>query len=230
MPRPAYISGNQPEPRRYSERLHLTDLSSRFTPFRANMKRVDEEKLISRACRGDRAAAEMLIRGHQASLYGYMLRMTGHPDVAEDVVQEAFVRVLSNLDRFDPRFRFSTWVFTIAKRLWVNACQKQKPAYNSEVVGACGQSARDESAFDDHTETRGRVRDALQSALLDLPEDQREIVVLFHQFDWPIRTIAQHMDMPEGTVKSHLHRGRRRMRILLEGHEKRMGAVREVWS
>lgn len=192
------------------------------------MKRLEEEKLITRACRGDKAAAEMLIRGHQASLYGYMLRMTGQPDLAEDVVQEAFVRVLSNLDRFDPRFRFSTWVFTIAKRLWVNSCQKQKPAYNSEVVGSCGKSAREE--IGDEEDSRGRVRDALQSALLDLPEDQREIVVLFHQFDWPIRIIAQHMDMPEGTVKSHLHRGRRRMRMLLEGHEKRMGAVREVWS
>lgn len=192
------------------------------------MKRLEEEKLITRACRGDKAAAEMLIRGHQASLYGYMLRMTGQPDLAEDVVQEAFVRVLSNLDRFDPRFRFSTWVFTIAKRLWVNACQKQKPAYNSEVVGSCGKSAREEAG--DEEDSRGRVRDALQSALLDLPEDQREIVVLFHQFDWSIRIIAQHMDMPEGTVKSHLHRGRRRMRMLLEGHEKRMGAVREVWT
>jgi len=192
------------------------------------MKRAEEEKLISRACRGDKAAAEMLIRGHQPSLYGYMLRMTGQPDLAEDVVQEAFVRVLSNLDRFDPRFRFSTWVFTIAKRLWVNSCQKQKPSYNSEVVGACGKFANADPS--DQEDSRGRVRDALQSALLDLPEDQREIVVLFHQFDWPIRVIAQHMDMPEGTVKSHLHRGRRRMRMLLEGHEKRMGAVREVWS
>src|SRR5688572_30386850 len=102
MPRPVHISGNPPEPRRYSERLHLTSPSFLHRRGTAPMKRVDEEKLISRACRGDKAAAEMLIRGHQASLYGYMLRMTGRPDLAEDVVQEAFVRVLSNLDRFDP--------------------------------------------------------------------------------------------------------------------------------
>lgn len=194
------------------------------------MKRIEEEKLIVRASRGDKAAAEILVRTHQASLYGYMLRMTGQADLAEDVVQEAFVRVLTNLNRFDPRFRFSTWVFTIAKRLWVNACQKQKPTFNSEVVGACGGVSPDRADGAGEGELRGRVRDALQAALLGLPEEQREIVVLFHQLDWPIRVIAQHMDMPEGTVKSHLHRGRLRMRRLLEAEESRLGELREVWQ
>lgn len=194
------------------------------------MKRIEEEKLIVRASRGDKAAAEILVRTHQASLYGYMLRMTGQADLAEDVVQEAFVRVLTNLNRFDPRFRFSTWVFTIAKRLWVNACQKQKPTFNSEVVGACGGASPDRADGAGEGELRGRVRDALQAALLGLPEEQREIVVLFHQLDWPIRVIAQHMDMPEGTVKSHLHRGRLRMRRLLEAEESRLGELREVWQ
>jgi RNA polymerase sigma-70 factor (ECF subfamily) len=193
------------------------------------MKRVDEEKLILRATRGDRAAAEVLIRGHQQSLYSYMLRMTGQADVAEDVVQEAFVRVLSNLDRFDPRFRFSTWVFTIAKRLYVNMCQRQKPMYNSDVVVTWqGASKRDERTEDQ--DAGEQIKDALQGALMGLPQEQREIVILFHQQDWPIWLIAQHMDMPEGTVKSHLHRGRRRMRRLLEAQEKQMGVVREVWS
>ncbi len=195
------------------------------------MKRADEERLISRACRGDRAAAETLIRAHQQSLYSYMLRMTGHPDLAEDVVQEAFVRVLTNLTRFDPRFRFSTWVFTIAKRLYVNACQKQKPAYNSDVVGAWqGKVSEGHEEISDAAETGNVARDALQEALLGLPSEQREIVILFHQQDWPIWLIAQHMDMPEGTIKSHLHRGRKRMRILLEAHEEKLGQVREVWS
>jgi RNA polymerase sigma-70 factor (ECF subfamily) len=192
------------------------------------MKRTEEEKLIVRASRGDRAAAEVLIRAHQASLYGYMLRMTGQADLAEDVVQEEFVRVLTNLDRFDPRFRFSTWIFTIAKRLWVNACQKQKPTYSSEVVSTWGKPAPIEPGADEREDSRGRVRDALQEALLGLPADQREIVVLFHQLDWPIRQIAQYMDIPEGTVKSHLHRGRLRMRRLLEAYESRSGNVREA--
>jgi RNA polymerase sigma-70 factor (ECF subfamily) len=191
------------------------------------MKRAEEEKLISRACRGDRAAAGSLMHAHQASLYSYMLRMTGQADVAEDVVQEAFVRVLSNLNRFDPRFRFSTWIFTIAKRLYVNMSQRQKPVFNSEVVGTWQGEDPERT---EPSEAGVHVKDALQGALMGLPEDQREIVILFHQQDWPIWLIAQHMNMPEGTVKSHLHRGRRRMRRLLESREEQMDAVREVWS
>jgi DNA-directed RNA polymerase specialized sigma24 family protein len=59
------------------------------------------------------------------------------------------------------------------------------------------------------------VRGCLDDALQGLSEDQREVIILFHQLDWPIAIIAAHMDMPEGTVKSHLHRGRQRLREMM---------------
>ncbi len=58
--------------------------------------------MIERAAAGDRASSEGLIRAHQASLYAYILRLCGKPELAEDIVQDAFVRVLTNLERFDP--------------------------------------------------------------------------------------------------------------------------------
>jgi RNA polymerase sigma-70 factor (ECF subfamily) len=192
------------------------------------MTRGEEQVLIERAAAGDKAAAEGFIRAHQGSLYAYLLRISGKPEMAEDIVQEAFVRVLTNLDRFDPRFRFSTWLFTIAKRLYVIDSQRHKPAYDSDTVGAWqGSGERPEAGAisDEQGET---VRDAVQAALLALPTDQREVVVLFHQLDWPIWLIAQHMDMPEGTVKSHLHRGRKKMRVLLNSHEALARRVGEV--
>jgi len=194
------------------------------------MTRAEERDLIERAIAGDRNAAEGCIRAHQASLYAYMLRMSGRPDVAEDVVQDAFVRALTNLHRFDFRFRFSTWLFTIAKRLYVNACQKHKPAYDSDTVGmAAGKWRAPESPTID-SEVTVNAKAAIDYALETLSEDQREIVVLFHQLDWPIAQIAEYMDMPEGTVKSHLHRGRMRMRASLESHEKFSAHVQEVWA
>ncbi|MEM9373589.1 MAG: sigma factor, partial [Planctomycetota bacterium] len=63
------------------------------------MDRSQEADLITRAAGGDRTAAGDLIRAHQQSVYAYLLRMSGRPDVAEDIVQEAFVRVLNNLHR-----------------------------------------------------------------------------------------------------------------------------------
>ena len=208
------VRGNQPEDRRYSS---------------FGMTRNEERTLIERASAGDGLSAEKLIRAHQTSLYAYMLRQCNRPEIAEDIVQDAFVRALTNLERFDFRFRFSTWLFTIAKRLYVNACQKHKPAYDSDVVGAFeGRGNLPESpTIDDEVTKNAKV--ALREALASLAEEQREIIVLFHQLDWPISLIAEYMDMPEGTVKSHLHRGRQKMRRLLADHHVHSEHVEEVW-
>jgi RNA polymerase sigma-70 factor, ECF subfamily len=194
------------------------------------MNRAEEQRLIELAAAGDKAAAERCIRAHQGSLYAYLLRMSGRPDVAEDIVQEAFVRVLTNLDRFDPRYRFSTWLFTIARRLYLNAAQRHRPAYDTEAVQAwqCRSAGPEQPTVDEEVEDN--LRDAVQAALMQLPPDQREVVILFHQLDWPIALIAQHMDKPEGTIKSHLHRARKRMRAMIETHETHSRHVGEVWS
>lgn len=189
------------------------------------MERIEERNLIRKAAKGDRDAAGALIRAHQPSLYAYMLRMCGRPEVAEDTVQEAFVRALTHLDRFDERYRFSTWLFTIARRLYVNACQKLKPAYDTDIVASrSGKWERPEDgvAADDALDC---AKVDLLSALQTLSPEQREVVVLFHQMDWSIALIARHMSMPEGTVKSHLHRGRRRLRSVLESERASRGHV-----
>lgn len=180
------------------------------------MERQQERALIERAIAGERQAAGELIRAHQRSVYGYILRMSGRPEVAEDIVQEAFVRVLCNLHRFDFRFRFSTWLFTIARRLYMNAMAKNRPAYDTDYVGSMGAAggAPESSIFAD--ERQSVQHDAIQTALLSLTQEQREIIILFHQLDWPIALIAAHLEMPEGTIKSHLHRGRKRLRMIFK--------------
>jgi RNA polymerase sigma-70 factor, ECF subfamily len=177
------------------------------------MTRQQERTLLARAARGDRDAAAECIQAHQGPLYAYILRMCGKPELAEDVVQEAFVRVLSNLDRFDPRYRFSTWLFTIARRVYLNTQQRKRAIPNSDLIGRL-ESKPDlmrETNYADRAYTNTR----LDRALAQLSDTQREVIVLFHQLDWPIALIAKHLDMPEGTVKSHLHRGRNRLRVLL---------------
>jgi RNA polymerase sigma-70 factor (ECF subfamily) len=196
----------------------------------AMMPKTSEHALIRKAKAGDGKAIEALIRAHQDALYAFMLRMSGRPDVAEDIVQESFVRVLRNLDRFDTRFRFSTWLFTIAKRLYVNAMQKHRPAYDSDVVSA--HEGRDASPGHDaaHKEMIQNVRSMLDIALRKLTAQQREIVLLFHQQNWPITDIALHLHMPEGTVKSHLHRARKRMKLVIEANHILHTQAQEVWT
>lgn len=180
------------------------------------MTRAEEQALIERARSGEAAAMADLIRIHQDSLYAFMLRMTGRPDVAEDVVQEAFVRVLKNLDRFDPKYRFSTWLFTIAKRLHVNWAQKFRPMPESDLIGSREFDGPQPYVEIVDIEWRAQTRDLVACGLAALGETQREIVLLFHQQGWSINAISSYLDMPEGTIKSHLHRARRRMREAIE--------------
>lgn len=179
------------------------------------MDRGEEQKLIRKAADGSKVAIEALVRAHQASLYGFVYRLTGRQDVAEDVVQESFVRVITNIHRFDSRFRFSTWVFTIARRLYINSVQKSAPGFDTDAVErSTGRAVSPESTLA-HGEATVDQRDRINRALAVLSPEQREIFLLFHQHDWPIKVIAEHMQIPEGTVKSHLHRGRRAVRDAL---------------
>ena len=176
------------------------------------MTKEAEHALIRGALAGDGTSIEALVRAHQDSVFGFILRMSGRPDVAEDIVQEAFVRVIKNLHRFDMRFRFSTWLFTIAKRLYVNYRQKQSVAYDSDIVAMQPDGAESPVQIMGSEERADGLRKMVQVALSKLPEPQREIVLLYHQQEWPIAEIAMFMSMPEGTVKSHLHRARERMK------------------
>ncbi|QOJ18332.1 MAG: RNA polymerase sigma factor [Phycisphaeraceae bacterium] len=194
------------------------------------MTKSAERQVIRKAKQGDGIAIEQLIRAHQNALYAFMLRMCGRPDVAEDVVQEAFVRVLRNLDRFDTRFRFSTWLFTIAKRLYMNQVQKHSPSFESDLVDMHqGAGDRPEDGLE-QAEVLRNARSAIDEALKGLNELQREIVLLFHQQNWPISEIAVYLDMPEGTIKSHLHRARKRMRRIILSSSVTERHVEEVWS
>jgi RNA polymerase sigma-70 factor (ECF subfamily) len=194
------------------------------------MKKSIEQEMIRKAKAGDGSAVEALIRAHQDALYAFILRMSGRPHMAEDIVQEAFVRVLKNLDRFDPRYRFSTWVFTIAKRLYVNAIQKQRPAYDTDTVNIQRGKGESPGSISAQSETRDNLRDVLEDALGELNPQQREIVLLFHQQNWPIVEIAAHLGMPEGTVKSHLHRARKRMKRSIVTDARRHARAQEVWA
>ncbi|GMV25776.1 MAG: hypothetical protein AMXMBFR58_18070 [Phycisphaerae bacterium] len=179
------------------------------------MERSEEQRLIRKAAKGNRAAIEALVRAHQSSLYGFIVRLTGRPEIAEDVVQEAFVRVILNIHRFDSRFRFSTWLFTIARRLYLNAAQRSAPGFDTDAVERRMTTDDGPTLRLAQAENTLRRRDLVNRALAVLSVEQREIVLLFHQHQWPIRAIAEHVQIPEGTVKSHLHRARRALRDAL---------------
>jgi len=175
-----------------------------------------ERLTIEKARRGDRDAIAALIHAYQRPLEAFLLRLCGKHELAEDLAQEAFVRVIKSLDRFDDQYRFSTWLFTIGKRLLVNAQQKMKPTADSEIVEYRAGDARTPLAEVESAERVERITTLVDIAIGALGSPQREIVLMFHQQGWSVQRIGEELGMPEGTIKSHLFRARRRMLFAIE--------------
>ncbi len=175
-----------------------------------------ERELIGRVKAGDRAAVAELVRAHQTRLYGYIVRVCGNPTLAEDVVQEAMVKALLHIHTFNDRYRFSTWLFTIARRELSSALdairRRPRAAESVENLNLASRPRLAQPALE-----RREDLDRFQQALQRLRHVEREVILMFHQLEMPIEAIALELKLPDGTVKSHLHRARARLRRILSG-------------
>lgn len=171
---------------------------------------------------------ESIVGLFQGPLQAYLLRLCGSRELAEDLSQETFVRVLANLHRFDDRFRFSTWLFTIARRLWLNHAGRLRPRTDSEHVERQGADALGPVADASDRERRTTLRRILDAALAALSGPQRDAVLLYHQQGMGIGEIARQAGVPEGTVKSHLFRARRRMLAMIRDDRSARTVVEEA--
>jgi RNA polymerase sigma-70 factor (ECF subfamily) len=100
-----------------------------------------DEELFRRFRRGERAAFETLLRRHRAPLFSFVLRMVGTDDRprAEDIVQDAFIRVLKNASGWEERAKFSTWLFTIARNLCVDSMRRERQRRAESLDGAADE-------------------------------------------------------------------------------------------
>ncbi len=179
--------------------------------------RLEEQRLIRALQKGDREAARLLIEHHKQRLFAFVWRVLPNHDEAEDVCQEAFLKAVSSIDSFDPTYRFSTWLFTIAYRLSLNGLRQRKK---------CASGDLDFNTFADATEPApertaesheaAALRDAVWRAVERLSDPQRVAITLFYREDLSCQDIAEVLDVPVATVKSHLHRARMRLKALLE--------------
>ena len=194
------------------------------------MDHAQEIQVIRRAKQGDPSAFAELIESHQERLYRFLLRTTNQTELAEDAVQDAFIRVLRNIDRFDERYRFSTWLFTIARRLLLNSLQKKRPLNAGDWLDAASSSVMALSVESDDESDREFAAEIIDGAMDALTPHQREIVILYHHKSRSVHQIADLLGMPEGTIKSHLHRARRRMRDWMSSSDSVMSRVEDIMS
>jgi RNA polymerase sigma-70 factor, ECF subfamily len=164
----------------------------------------DEARLVRRMRQGDEEAFSLLFAAHHAAIRRYALQMCG-PAAADDVVQEVFLALLRQTDRYDPaRGAVLTYLYGIAR----HQVLKRLPASASELaldeddeVAAVPATALDDLS---RAETIDQVRQAVQS----LPPVYREVVVLCELHEMDYETAASILECPIGTVRSRLHRAR----------------------
>lgn len=185
----------------------------------------DDGQLAARIASGDRVAAEELVRRHQAPVRGFLRAVCYDRSAIDDLAQETFLRAIKHAGRFDPKYPMRGWLLTIARRLSINHGQKQKrrrPAAGIEPDQLNSDAAMSPSNRLEQDERQTLYRELVEQAMARLTEPQRVTIAMHYQQAIPLDEIAKSLEMPIGTVKSHLYRGRQRMKDLLEPQAERL--------
>ncbi len=213
------IGGGVAEPETTASRIGSADeAAARFTAPPASEAPDAEStdgELAKRVAAGDREAAGMLVERYQRQVRRFLGRLVNRADLADDLAQETFVRMLRYADRYDPKYPMRTWLMTIARRLSINAAAKNKRVILGDSFDHNPSPHGSHEADVDRADHNRLLANRLQSAMTQLSDPQRQAIVLFHQQDLNVQEVAAVMGVPVGTVKSHLHRGRLAMRKIL---------------
>jgi RNA polymerase sigma-70 factor (ECF subfamily) len=179
-----------------------------------------DAELVERWQGGDEAAFELLVRRHERRVFALVLRMLGSREEAEEVAQEAFLSLHRHGHRFRREARFSTFVYRVA----ANAALNRRRSLGRRRAREEALARRQEVGLDLPATPRGpedaasgaEIQERVQRALLELPPDLRAAVVLFDIEGQSYSDIARVLRIPEGTVKSRIHRARHALRELLK--------------
>lgn len=168
-----------------------------------------DDELIERARNGDSAALDDLLRRHHTRLHAVCLRILGRRADADDATQNALIAIVRGLPSFDGRSAFSTWAYRIATNAALDELRRRRrrPQPRLDTTEATGRSPEPDpraeralAAFEN--------RELVERALAELPDDFRVAVVLRDVADLDYESIASILDVPIGTVRSRIARGR----------------------
>lgn len=188
-----------------------------------------DEALLARYRRGEVEAFRTLVRRHQRALYNFALRQVRTPSVAEDIVQDVFVRIVQSADTFKEESRFSTWAYTIARNLCIDHLRKRvhrrhasldQPETNDEGEGSpLGERVAGNDMGADRSAIGKQLQTHIRAAVEALPEDQREVFLMRQVSELPFKEIADIVGVSENTVKSRMRYALERLQAALAEFE-----------
>ncbi|HEX9997432.1 MAG TPA: sigma-70 family RNA polymerase sigma factor [Abditibacterium sp.] len=187
--------------------------------------------LVERCLDGDVAGFEKLVSRYQNKIMGYVGRMTnGDREEAEDITQEAFIKAYRNLDSFRGQASFSTWLYKIATNLCIDRARtrKRRPQqaysldepFDKEEEGG-GREIADTRFEPSKGVERDELRSLVRQTVAEMPEKQRQVLIMCDLQGMPYENIAEVLSIPLGTVKSRIFHARadlaRRLKPYISG-------------
>lgn len=170
-----------------------------------------EIALIERCKKGDRVALAELLEHYQKPVYNAAYRILGNPDDAADVTQIVFLKAFENIGRYNPKYKFFSWIYRIAVNESINLNKRSSRTQSLEDRDVVARGGPDTAA------EAGDLSRGIQEGLMRLSEGYRTVIVLRHFSGFSYREIGDILQIPEKTVKSRLFSARRLMRDDLSG-------------
>nr|WP_051109267.1 RNA polymerase sigma factor SigW [Paenibacillus ginsengihumi] len=181
-----------------------------------------DTRLARLAKSGDRAAFAELVELYNDKIYHLAYRMLRNRHEAEEIVQETFLRVYMNLDKYDEQQKFSTWIYRIGTNLCIDRLRKRKPNYSLDAEMSDGDGNDWYSTLPSEEDTPAEqlvlseTQQQIRATIDTLPDKYKAVVILRYLQDLSLQEISEALSMPVTTIKTRLHRGREFLRKKLE--------------
>jgi RNA polymerase sigma-70 factor (ECF subfamily) len=172
----------------------------------------DDFELVNRAQLGDQRAFAKIIERHHDLVFAVVRSVLGDRDEVDDTVQNVFIKIYRGLSGFQGRSKLSSWIYQIARNQALNTATRYRPEVMPiEELDLAGP----ESTGPEERYRNRRLRDMLEQAMARLDETQRIALDLYYMGGRSYNEIAEIMNVPIGTVKTHIHRGKIELRRIM---------------
>ena len=184
-----------------------------------------DHELVTFARQGSEKAYRELLDRYQRPVFSLVYRMVRDRERAEDIAQETFVKVFNNLESYNPKYKFSSWIFKIANNLAIDTLRRKElrtvsldGSRNATTAEETESSRITVASADANPEEQLEAKELggeIEAAIGQLRAEYRTAILLRHVEGRPYEEIAEIMDVPLGTVKTYIHRARSELRELL---------------
>jgi RNA polymerase sigma-70 factor (ECF subfamily) len=185
----------------------------------------NDHELVALARTGSEKAYRELLDRYQRPVFSLVYRMVRDRELAEDLAQETFIKVFNHLDKYNPAYKFSSWIFKIASNLAIDTLRRKQPATvsidGSRHAGTAAEIEATRITVESHDENPEEALESkqlgqeIEAAISLLRPEYRTAILLRHVEGRPYEEIAEIMGIPLGTVKTYIHRARGELRETL---------------